>query len=225
MTVTPALDTMRTSGGHRTRAVRSPAVTSVDELDVPTKGERTRRRLLDAAVEAFGTQGYRAASVTAIARTAGVTQAAAYAYFENKEHLFRSAIDADTAGLIDDALSGVGDVPVRQLGPTLLLLALDALDRHPLTRRVLAGAEADAVRHVREMSALGLITDYVQDRIVEGQRTGDVRTDIDPAVMADGIEALLIALLMSAVHSTETAMDRYLVGVVEAFDAMLRPAT
>lgn len=227
MTVPSALDALSAGGSHATRAVRSPAVTGVDELEAPTKGERTRRRLLDAAVEAFGTRGYRAASVTAIARTAGVTQAAAYAYFENKEHLFRSAIEADTAGLIDDALGGVGDVPVRQLGPTLLLLALDALDRHPLTRRVLAGAEAeaDAMRHVREMSALGLITGYVADRIAEGQRTGDVRADVDAAVMADGIEALLIALLTSAVHSSETALDRYLVGVVEAFDAMLRPAT
>jgi len=199
-------------------------VTIVDAIDAPTKGERTRLRLLDAAISAFGSQGYRAASVTAIARTAGVTQAAVYAYFENKDHLFRCAIDADTAALIDEALRGVTDVPVRQLGPAFLLLALDALDRHPLTRRVLAGHEVDAVRHVREMSSLGLITDYVRDRIVEGQRTGEVRDDADPSVMADGIEALVIALLMSAVHSTETAVDRYLVGVVEAFDAMLRPA-
>lgn len=199
-------------------------MTSVEDLDAPTKGERTRRRLLAAAITAFGSQGYRGTSVTAISRTAGVTQAAAYAYFENKEHLFRSALDADTAGLIDDALAGVAGTPVRQLGPAFLLLALESLDHHPLTRRVLAGAEADAVRHVREMSALGLVTDYVRDRIIEGQEAGEVRRDIDPSVMADGIEALVIALLMSAVNSRETAIDRYLVGVVEAFDAMLRPA-
>lgn len=209
---------------ERHRPLRSPDVTTVEELDAPTKGERTRRRLLEAAVEAFGTQGFRAASVTAIARTAGVTQAASYAYFENKEHLFRSAIEVDTAGLIGEALDGVRDVPVRQLGPAFLLVALEALDRHPLAKRVLAGAEVDALAHVRELQAVGLVTDYVAERIVEGQARGDVRPDVDPAVVADGIEALVIALLMSAVHSTQQALDRYLVGVVEAFDAMLRPA-
>ena len=44
-----------------------------------TKGERTRRRLLELAVRRFADEGYRATSVSAIARDAGITQAAVYA--------------------------------------------------------------------------------------------------------------------------------------------------
>ena len=60
-----------------------------------TKGERTRQRLLALAIEHFGDRGYRATSVSEIARAAGVTQATAYAYFDNKESLFVAAVDDD----------------------------------------------------------------------------------------------------------------------------------
>ena len=40
-------------------------------------------------------QGYRTTSVSEIARAAGLTQATAYAYFDNKESLFVAAVDVD----------------------------------------------------------------------------------------------------------------------------------
>src|SRR5690348_16296931 len=68
-----------------------------------TKGERTRRRLLELAIQRFGERGYRATSVSEIARAAGLTQAAAYAYFPSKEALFDASIDADAAAAIAEA--------------------------------------------------------------------------------------------------------------------------
>ena len=47
-----------------------------DDAEPATKGERTRRRLLELAIERFGERGYRATSVSEIARAAGLTQAA-----------------------------------------------------------------------------------------------------------------------------------------------------
>lgn len=197
---------------------------SLDEdVSTLTKGERTRLRLLDIAVQRFGAQGYRGTSVTEIAREAGLTQAAAYAYFRNKDELFRSAVHADASALIDDSVALVADAPVRELAPAVLLFALAALDRHPLTRRVLEGSEPEAVVHIREMATLGRITDVLAERIRTGQERGQVRGDIDPVLVANGVEALILSLLMSAVHSTSTADDRYLEGVVEVFDALLRP--
>ena len=71
-----------------------------------TKGERTRLRLLELAIERFGERGYRATSVSEIARAAGLTQAAAYAYFPSKEALFDAAVDADAAPLVEEAEGG-----------------------------------------------------------------------------------------------------------------------
>ena len=79
-------------------------MTDLAERDLTTesKGERTRRRILEIAIERFGERGYRATSVSEIARAAGLTQAASYAYFDSKESLFQAAVDADAEGLISD---------------------------------------------------------------------------------------------------------------------------
>ncbi|MDZ7732074.1 MAG: helix-turn-helix domain-containing protein [Acidimicrobiia bacterium] len=75
-----------------------------------TKGERTRRRLLEIAVEQFGRRGFRGTSVSEIAREAGLTQAAVYAYFDNKTALFDAAVDADADAIIRRAEAETADV-------------------------------------------------------------------------------------------------------------------
>ena len=56
--------------GRRGRAPDAPA---------EGKGELTRRAILDAAIERFGREGYRATSVADVARGAGVGGTVAYA--------------------------------------------------------------------------------------------------------------------------------------------------
>jgi AcrR family transcriptional regulator len=58
-----------------------------------SKGERTRRRILDAARRAFGDVGYERATIRAIADAADVDPAAVIQYFGSKEQLFCEAID------------------------------------------------------------------------------------------------------------------------------------
>ena len=72
----------------------------VTPVETPgTKGDRTRRRLLDLAVRRFAADGYRRTSVSDIARDADLTPAAVYAYFAGKEALFQAAVDADASAL------------------------------------------------------------------------------------------------------------------------------
>ena len=61
------------------------------------KGEQTRLDILHAAIARFGRDGFRGTSVAAIARDAGVSRTAAYAYFDTKKALFIAALDADAA--------------------------------------------------------------------------------------------------------------------------------
>src|ERR671910_1608635 len=74
----------------------------------PGKGERTRQRLLEIAVRRFAADGFRRTSVSDIAREAGLTPAAAYAYFAGKDGLFQAAVDADASALIEAARSAGG---------------------------------------------------------------------------------------------------------------------
>lgn len=188
-----------------------------------TKGERTRRRLLELAIERFGARGYRATSVSEIARLAGVTQAATYAYFASKEDLFVAAVDADAEGLINDAHEQVEDTPIRLLFPSFIVMLIAGLDQHPLARRVLSGQEPEAVRRLRDLPALRHFADLVEEQMREAQARGEIRGDIDPAILIGGIEAIVVALLYSSVQSGGEASPRAQVGVVEAFDALLRP--
>ena len=53
----------------------------------PTKGEATRQRIVDVALELFTELGYDATTMRAIAERAGVSTGNAYQYFAGKDHL------------------------------------------------------------------------------------------------------------------------------------------
>ncbi|HET9565662.1 MAG TPA: TetR/AcrR family transcriptional regulator, partial [Mycobacterium sp.] len=55
--------------------------------------ERTRERILDAAVVEFGEHGFSGARISAIAARAGVNQQLISYYFDSKEGLYRALQD------------------------------------------------------------------------------------------------------------------------------------
>ncbi|MGZ4710046.1 MAG: TetR/AcrR family transcriptional regulator, partial [Acidimicrobiales bacterium] len=134
-----------TDPSSATRAVGSPPV---------TKGERTRQRLLELAIDHFGRQGYRTTSVSEIARAAGLTQATAYAYFDSKESLFVAALDIDATTLVTEAHQALAGVPVREKLVAYLVQLYDGLEQRPLARRVLAGLEPEVLPHRIDLPAI-----------------------------------------------------------------------
>jgi AcrR family transcriptional regulator len=57
------------------------------------KSERSRRQVLDAALQLFAHQGYRATSVREIAETASVSTGNVYHHFPDKEAIFNTLLD------------------------------------------------------------------------------------------------------------------------------------
>lgn len=57
------------------------------------RSEHTRRQVLDAALELFSHQGYRATGVKEIAEAAGVSTGNVYHHFPDKEAIFRTLLD------------------------------------------------------------------------------------------------------------------------------------
>lgn len=203
----------------------STEAASTETESTETKGERTRRKLLEIAIAQFGAFGFRQTSVTDITREAGLTQAACYAYFGNKTELFREAVDTDVADLIREASDQARGMPSRQLLPALVLFLGGALERHPLTRRVLQGREPDAVAGLIDLPALHEIGRLVADTVRAGQETGEVRPDIDPDAVGAGAEAIILGLTMSLAMGSGETTQRHAFGVVSAFDAMLKPVS
>ena len=67
--------------------------------------EATREGILHAALRCFTRDGYRRTAMDRIAREAGISRAALYLHFDDKESLFRALV----AGLYDDALEAAVD--------------------------------------------------------------------------------------------------------------------
>jgi AcrR family transcriptional regulator len=193
------------------------------EGTVETKGERTRRRLLEIAVRRFADDGYRATSVSAVAREAGVSQAAVYAYFANKEALFDAAVDLDAAELIAGARAELDeDLPLVDLIPGLLLHLRLGVERHRLARRVLAGQEPEVIHRLADLPALEDITAELTRRLEAAGIEGVVDPTIDPATLALGVETVVLGLLMSSVQVPGEA-DRRVPAVLAVFQALFRP--
>lgn len=200
----------------------APLAPTADET-AETKGERTRRRLLELAIERFGERGYRGTSVSEVARSAGLTQAAVYAYFDGKEALFDAAVDADTEAVVSEIRARLEGVDARMLIPSFLVAAIAIIDEHPLVRRVLDGEEKSALGRLLNLSALQRLANWLGEEIAKGQAAGTVRSDIDAQVIADGAESLLVGLLMAIIQVGGTHENRRQVGVLGLFDAALRP--
>ncbi|HVB93897.1 MAG TPA: TetR/AcrR family transcriptional regulator [Acidimicrobiales bacterium] len=187
------------------------------------KGAQTRRAILDAAIARFGREGYRSTSVADIARDASVGGTVAYAYFPNKEALFLAAVDEDAAGVIEEGLSGAfaeGRV-IQNWRQTLIVTLVGALERHPLARRLLAGLEPEVTVRVLQIPALEELRKVCAERLRSEQLNGTVRPDIDPLVIANGVVAVVLSLLMSVVQLGDTATAMYGDDVVALFEAAI----
>ncbi|WP_308517623.1 TetR/AcrR family transcriptional regulator [Sphingomonas flavescens] len=76
------------------------------------RGQRTMRKILDAAREEFGERGYAESSIVGITQRAGVALGTFYTYFDSKEALFQALV-RDMSNQVRDnvgpALSGAAD--------------------------------------------------------------------------------------------------------------------
>jgi TetR/AcrR family transcriptional regulator, transcriptional repressor of aconitase len=189
------------------------------------RGERTRNQLLKIAIRRFAERGFRETSVSAIAREAGLSPAAVYAYFPDKHGLFIAAFDHDATALLDRVLPGSAPLSPDAAPVSgdfrMLPLAYAALPKHPLARRVLEGHEPDLVPRLFDLPSSRKLRTNLEQLITIGQQLGRARTDIDPSLIATGLETIFISLLMTAVQAGVTEDEERRQGVF----ALIRAAT
>lgn len=217
--------------------MRDLAAASVDtecmEPAAAPKRDRTRLRLLDAAVAQFGAAGLRVTSVAAISRTAGVSAPTAFSYFATKEQLFEAAIDHDARQVIldllrmvtgsEDPTGHVGTVP-PQRWLTLVDDLLEVVDRHPLARRVLAGDETKYLDVLLGVAAFDHLRDLLTAAIAAEQAAGITRPDLDPRLAAIGMETITLSLVISQLRIGAPVEPHRRAGVAEILMAAFRPS-
>ena len=190
-----------------------------------TKGDRTRTRLLELAVQRFAADGFRRTSVSDIARAAGLQPASVYAYFPSKDALFQAAVDLDAGELIDRARSAIVDTPVPGREAVVLTQLAEHVAEHPHAARVLSGREPDVIDRVLELPSLQEFKAQIAADIAAAQATGEVRADVDPDEMAEGFEAIVLSLLMGFLQARVDPESRWAVGALSVLSAALRPSS
>jgi TetR/AcrR family transcriptional regulator len=161
--------------------------------------ERTRAAILLAAREEFAERGFFGARTGRIARIAGVPQGLLYHYFENKEALLQAvkldALEPYFRATIDLLEKHPGDGRPDRLLETAIRLYFDFLRRNPHVSRLMAWWVAE--RGWEEGAPLPeddeLCNRPMQlgvERIVEGQRAGFIKPELDPEAVIRSFLAL-----------------------------------
>jgi AcrR family transcriptional regulator len=116
-----------------------------------TKGEQTRRRLLDAAEQIFAAVGYHEASVAKITETAGVAQGTFYVYFHSKLEVFEEVV-ADLNHQVRRAMTEASKAGRTTLEVERLGFAgfFKFTAEHPALYRVIRQAEFVSPRALRQ---------------------------------------------------------------------------
>lgn len=146
--------------------------------------EVRRETVLDAAMQVFAEQPYRAAGTAEIARRAGIAEPTIYRHFPSKRALYLAAVQR-TCDMVEEAWRGLID---RSSNAAEALAAIGGwyvrsvqANNVPVRLRMRAIAEADS----EDISAI-LRTGYrrlhalVRDQIARGQREGLFSIDVDP---------------------------------------------
>ncbi len=184
--------------------------------------ERTRRRVILAALRVFLAKGYDGASVNEIARRAKVTKGALYHHFDSKGDLFREALRfimgemqkwslehfkrcRSSRSLLRTLFSSLGtmkDTFSRIVGGDR------ARSRYTFLEILVSAARRDgAVR-----SEMGKIYHKTRTSIArelqQGQATGEIRKDIDVHALAFTINALVEGAVLLSVIDETVDLDR-----------------
>lgn len=145
------------------------------------RAETTRSAILDGAARAFDAEGYHGTSLGDIVKEAGVTKGALYFHFGSKEELAQALIAEQFAAL----------EPVAEAGKPGVQTVIDTV--HSMARRLVADVRVRAgIRLVVDRSSrTGIVhepytrwIELFRECLVQAQRRGDVKADLDPGRVA-----------------------------------------
>ncbi|GAA2020012.1 TetR family transcriptional regulator [Catenulispora yoronensis] len=167
--------------------------------------EKTKRLLLDAAVEEFAEHGFQGARVDRVAKSAGVNKERIYQYFGNKEQLFATVLDSELkklAGAVPLTPEAAADLP-EHVGQIY-----DYHLAHPHFSRLvhwegleLGGDRTVPAEHERTVHYLAKV-----ESIAAAQRAGAIDAALDPKVL------MLVVVHLAQMWSSLPQVAKMLLG-------------
>jgi TetR/AcrR family transcriptional regulator, transcriptional repressor for nem operon len=179
-----------------------------------TKGELTRKRIIEAAAPIFNQCGYEGSSLNALMEATGLKKGGIYRHFASKEELAAEAFDyaweaAWKARLlhVDEKANGINKL--KQLITNFVERRSPVPGGCPVLNTAVDADDGNAILRSRVGKALRSWTSRLQAYVEEAQQQRDARAGIDPKDVATLIVASLEgALMMSRIQRSDEALRR-----------------
>ena len=159
--------------------------------------EEQLERLLEAGVEEFARRGLAGANMRTIADRACISVGALYKYYGDKERFFRACLDRSLEAL-DRTLAEVTseEAGFREYARRIIRALLRFSREHAGYVRLYCALAASGGEEARRLAGEieGVTSRLYAGTIAAGQAAGDLRRDIDPAMLAFFFDNLLMMI-------------------------------
>lgn len=188
-----------------------------------SKSEETRRRILEAATDLFHRYGFKRTSVELLAAEAGVAKPTIYAYFEDKEAIFRAVVEV----VCDDLLTAAREASERSAGIEERLAGMlaakftryfEVVQASPHAEELISsqGRLGAEIVQRSDRAYLALLTSVIEESTLDTERVG---------LSASGAAHLFLRAASGATYDAKTpAMHRrHLVEIVRVLATAMQP--
>ena len=185
-----------------------------------------RDAILDTSAELFSQHGYKAVSIRDIAHACGMTNAALYYHFKNKEDLFLAMLQRDheqTLAALHQAANGPGDLreDLKQLVTQYAAITCQRRQSFQTLRRDLSNVE-NVRGHKLFAEMRSSFMRPLEERLAQAQVDGEIQSG-DARFYARLLHGLIIALTFEGkpdkvrkvpAQEVDAAVDVFLKGIM-----------
>ena len=179
-----------------------------------TKGEQTRRRIVEAAAPIFNKRGYEGSSLNDLMEATGLKKGGIYRHFSSKEELAAEAFDytweaAWNARLlhVDEKANGIEKL--KQLIANFVDHRSPVSGGCPVLNTAIDADDGNSVLRAHALKALRSWVARLQTIVKQAQTRGEAGDGVDPKAVATLIVASLEgALMMSRLERNEEPLRR-----------------
>jgi AcrR family transcriptional regulator len=180
---------------------------SASPPDRSRAGSDKRKLILDSAIKVFARNGYHGSRVSDIAREAGIAYGLVYHYFKNKEEILDTIFGEQWSAFLD-ALEVIAD-GTNSTEDKLLSIAGLILNAYRVRSDWVRVLVFEIQRSPRfsdpeQIRAMGRLFQIVAGILREGQKSGNLRDDLDPDiacfVFVGGLDIVVTSRVLNVIQ-------------------------
>jgi TetR/AcrR family transcriptional repressor of nem operon len=179
---------------------------------IMTKGEQTRRKIVEAAAPIFNKRGYEGSSLNDLMEATGLKKGGIYRHFSSKEELAAEAFDytceaAWNARLLHVDENANGIIKLKQLIANFVDHKSPVGGGCPILNTAIDADDGNLILRARAVKALRSWVRRLQTIMEEAQERHETRPEVNPKMVATLIIASLEgALMMSRLQRNDEAL-------------------